>query len=147
MKLCPACKLEKALTEFGKSSSRKDGKQPYCKECQRSKVKAHYDANTQYYVNKARKRNLETMEVTREFVYQYLLVHPCVDCSQSDPLTLQFDHVQGEKVRSISQMVTWGLCIDKIKAEIDKCVVRCASCHQKKTAMQFGWWSALRQAE
>lgn len=147
MKKCASCKAEKPLGEFGKCSSRKDGKQPYCKECQRAKMRAHYNANTEYYIEKAKKRNVEVRNVLREFVYQYLLSHPCVDCSQSDPLTLQFDHIEDNKVNSISEMVSRGFSLETIKGEIQKCVVRCASCHQRKTAIQLGWWSALRQTE
>jgi len=57
----------------------------------------------------------------------------CVDCGYAEnPDALQFDHVRGDKVRSISQMVlsAW----DKLFAELEKCEVRCANCHAIRTA-------------
>jgi hypothetical protein len=30
-----------------------------------------------------------------------------------------------------------------LKAEIAKCQVRCANCHRRRTAAQFGWWRSL----
>jgi hypothetical protein len=75
----------------------------------------------------------------REYVWNYLLTHPCVDCGQSDPRALQFDHVK-EKNSDISRLIADGAPIHKIQKEIDLCVVRCASCHQIKTHTDRGWF-------
>lgn len=42
---------------------------------------------------------------------------------------LQFDHVRGTKLDTISRMIRIGAGLDKIGAEIAKCEVRCANCH------------------
>src|SRR3990167_2031200 len=34
-KICPHCKIEKQINEFGINVGRKDGHQPYCKQCSR----------------------------------------------------------------------------------------------------------------
>ncbi|HKY55374.1 MAG TPA: hypothetical protein VJM08_13745, partial [Anaerolineales bacterium] len=39
-----------------------------------------------------------------EFVYQYLLTHPCQNCGEADPKVLDFHHV-GEKDREIGRMI------------------------------------------
>lgn len=144
MKKCPGCQEEKPLDEFGNNASRKDGKQLYCSLCQRAKVRAHYNKNVQYYVNKARKRNDKAVEELREFIYQHLITHPCVDCHETDPLVLQFDHVRGTKTGHISDMVRRGFSLQAIKNEIALCEIRCASCHQRKTAYQLNWWLVER---
>ena len=57
----------------------------------------------------------------------------CVDCGESDPRCLDFDHVRGKKLRSVSLMKT-GYSVKVLREEIAKCEVRCANCHRKRTA-------------
>ena len=69
----------------------------------------------------------------------YLSTHPCIDCNESDPIVLDFDHRDSKtKKFNISRAVGgshrgWDL----IKREIDKCDVRCANCHRRRTYKQF----------
>jgi hypothetical protein len=72
-------------------------------------------------------------------VFQYLQEHPCVDCGESDPLVLQFDHVRGKKTGTIGELIGRTSSWDKIQEEIGKCQVRCANCHARRTAIQQGW--------
>ena len=70
----------------------------------------------------------------------YLETHPCVDCGESDPIVLEFDHRDGtDKVRAVSQLVTENCGWEKILTEIEKCDVRCANCHRRRTAVQRGY--------
>lgn len=62
--------------------------------------------------------------------------HPCIDCGEQDVLVLQFDHVRGQKLQSISELVKAGYAWKAIEAEIAKCEVRCANCHARRTAKQ-----------
>lgn len=79
----------------------------------------------------------------RKFVYSYLLDHPCVDCGESDPITLEFDHLDSSlKEHSISNMM--GMSIEKIKLEISKCEVVCANCHRKRTAKTYNWYNFIK---
>lgn len=68
------------------------------------------------------------------FVLDYLRSHPCVDCGESDPVVLSFDH-QRDKVKALSHMVE-NSSIETLLAEIAKCQVRCMNCHAKKTARE-----------
>ena len=80
----------------------------------------------------------------RQYVYDYLLNHPC-SCGESDPAVLQFDHRDGsDKVKEISAASRNGWSIDRLQKEIDKCDVLCANCHSRRTAKQFGWYSKLK---
>lgn len=65
------------------------------------------------------------------YVLSYLAAHPCVDCGEDDPVVLEFDHVQTDKVASISDLVHKGYKLELIVAEIEKCEVRCANCHRR----------------
>lgn len=70
----------------------------------------------------------------------YLSAHPCVDCGESDPVVLEFDHVRGEKCHNIGHMLADGKSWTRISGEIEKCEVRCANCHKRVTAKTFGWY-------
>lgn len=69
--------------------------------------------------------------------WEYLGVHSCVDCGETDPVVLQFDHL-GDKLRDVSTMILSGFAWATIQAEIEKCQVRCVNCHRRKTAREQG---------
>lgn len=65
---------------------------------------------------------------------------PCVDCGrQFPPVAMDLDHVQGEKVNSVAFAIKEMWSEARLRAEIQKCVVRCAVCHRIKTAQEMGW--------
>jgi hypothetical protein len=73
-------------------------------------------------------------------LWEYLLHHPCVDCGERDPLVLEFDHVQPTaKHLALNEMVQRGFAWSTVVAELEKCEVRCANCHRRRTAAQFNW--------
>jgi hypothetical protein len=61
-----------------------------------------------------------------------------VDCGESDPAVLEFDHVRTGVTR-IADLITRGRPAAEIEAEIACCVVRCANCHRRVTAQRAGW--------
>jgi len=76
-------------------------------------------------------RQLKKREEARQFVEAYKSTHPCVDCGNSDSEALTFDHVRGIKKTTIANMVNLGYSIEAIQDEINKCDVRCWTCHMK----------------
>ena len=52
-------------------------------------------------------------------------------------MVLDFDHLR-DKEAEISNLVMRRVSLEQIKAEIEKCVVRCANCHRRKTSMENG---------
>jgi hypothetical protein len=74
----------------------------------------------------------------------YLLAHPCVDCGEDDPVKLDFDHRDPAQkkgnIGSLSAGKPWRLVL----REIEKCDVRCANCHVRRTAQQFNWRKARK---
>lgn len=62
-----------------------------------------------------------------------------VDCGEKDIVVLEFDHVRGEKKMNISSMVS-AYCLKTIQGEIEKCDIRCANCHRKKTAKERNYF-------
>jgi hypothetical protein len=141
-RICKGCRAEKDIREFNYKVKAAGSRQRYCRDCTRLQVRAHYENNHDYYIRKARKRNREVKLLNRESILAYLAAHPCVDCGEADVVCLEFDHVIGRKVRSVSAMVgvyEW----QAIAREIAKCEVRCANCHRRKTARQRGYYRLL----
>ena len=57
----------------------------------------------------------------------------CIDCKIKYPYyVLDFDHVSGNKIENVGQMVYWHSTEDILK-EIEKCEVVCANCHRERT--------------
>jgi hypothetical protein len=54
----------------------------------------------------------------------------CTDCGERHPATLQFHHLNSEdKTFAIGKAVNRGFSLDRIKKEMQKCIVLCANCH------------------
>lgn len=103
------------------------------KEDQRNAARRHYDRHKQRYVDRALKFTNQARKRNKRFIRDHLAGHPCIDCGESDPVVLDFDHVFGVKYRTISKMVSMGYGLRSIKREIAKCEVRCANCHRRVT--------------
>ena len=84
------------------------------------------------------------MQNARRFIVGYLQEHPCVDCGEADPVVLQFDHVRGEKTTEVSRLLGPGFSVAGILREIEKCDVRCANCHARRTAIQRDYYRYMR---
>ena len=136
MKICPRCKEKKALDEFFKKKGRRAGS--YCKPCQLAYVREHYRRTKGAYNARRYALHLVYTERNRRLILNHLSEHPCVDCNERDILVLDFDHVRGVKDGDISRMIFGGTSVERLRAEMDKCVVRCANCHRRKTAAECG---------
>lgn len=139
MKVCAMCGETKGQESFRPRSDRPHLLASYCKPCQAAYSRQHYEANKPEVI----KRNASTSKSSRQrlkrMVCEFLETHPCVDCGESDPNVLEFDHVSGEKTTTVSEAVRRRLSVENIFREIAKCEVRCANCHRRRTASQFGW--------
>ena len=81
-------------------------------------------------MNGARRRQVKLERMV--WLVQYLREHPCVDCGETDPVVLEFDHLR-EKLFGIGQMLADRPWRD-VLAEIEKCEVVCCNCHRRRTA-------------
>lgn len=140
MKTCRACGKEKLESDFNWRNKAKEKRSPTCRECMRQYIRNHYYNNVDYYVKKALRRRKAYLRDTYQRILSYFLEHPCVDCGESDPVVLQFDHVGNQtKLAAVSEMVNYQRPWRIIVEEIQKCEVRCANCHMRKTARQRGY--------
>jgi len=141
MERCTKCKKEKLINEFNFKIKALGLRHHQCRECTRLLVKNHYNSNKGYYLKKTHKRNTKLRLEILSYLNSYLLKNPCVDCGESDIIVLEFDH-RGKipKFKAVSSLIRLRYPLDKIKEEINKCEVRCANCHRKKTAKDFKWF-------
>ncbi len=133
MKTCTSCNKKKSFEDFCKRSDSLDGYNGKCKSCVNSYNKEHYVRNKKAYVTKARKWSKHNCKDNRHKMLNYLKDKRCIDCGETHLLCLQFDHVKGKKRMNVSEMVQTH-CWKTILEEIDKCEIRCANCHCKKTS-------------
>lgn len=113
-----------------KEDIRKYNREWYHKNKER--IKSSKKATELKYINKKRK-----------IIIDFLLTHPCVDCSETDIVVLDFDHIDpSTKVMNISDLVNRG-SLSALTEEIKKCEIRCANCHRRKTVKQFNTYKNI----
>ena len=106
-----------------------------CKECCRRTSKDHYRLNHDAYIHRNRRNNPLHRKRNAAVVFEYLLLHPCVRCGESDPVVLEFNHKDPHaKTANISDMIRCGSSTVRLFDEIAKCEVMCANCHQYFTS-------------
>jgi len=137
-KRCPKCERELSTEQFNK---RANGRcYAYCKACQSLYLRNHYLKNAATYSNRRLESSRRYRFRNRAYVIEYLSSHPCVDCGESDPVVLDFDHVdRSTKEDEVSNLMRRGYALDRLKHEMARCLVRCARCHRRRTAKEFGW--------
>jgi hypothetical protein len=139
---CSKCKLFKQPSEFHKHSNRARGLQVYCKECSKQNSEKVYKGLSKKDKKKRKLAVKEKANRNRQFVWDYLKEHPCVDCNEKNVIVLEFDHLKN-KEHNVSNMTSAGYSIKSLLKEISKCEVRCANCHRIKTAERFGYYKNI----
>lgn len=126
-KNCNTCKTDKMLSEFRKDSSQKDGYQHRCKQCARVYHQSVYNATQS---QKARTRNASRREIGKALIDEARSCG-CSMCEEDDLVCLEFHHID-PNVKEF-QVGGYGInfSLDRLRAEIAKCIVVCANCHKK----------------
>lgn len=131
MKPCYTCKETKPFESFAVNNSRKDGRQGECRLCKHERDKQYYHASPARK-RACKRRKYEVRERNRALVFERLSNSCCVDCGETDVMVLEFDHVKGKKLANVAHMIRAAKTEDLLN-EMDKCVLRCANCHRRKT--------------
>jgi len=135
---CSRCRERKPVTDFAWRYISRGIHDTYCRPCRSAYKKMHYRKNKRRYLKQAQERRARLLRQRTEWLLDYFLLHPCVDCGQSDPVVLEFDHPEGDKEFNISYELLnrpW----QEITAEIRKCDVVCVNCHRIRTARKGGF--------
>lgn len=112
-KICHSCKEKKLKSEFYSRSDRREGCQPYCKKC-----------SNKFFIERWIERKIWAIEYKGG---------KCVDCEASYPsfpyVIFDFHHLDPSK-----KDMNWSkirlTSIQKMKDELDKCVLLCSNCHR-----------------
>lgn len=103
------------------------------KEDQAEASRRHYLQNKEVMKARARVSTKARRERFRKLLQEIKTV-PCLDCGRSYPhYVMDLDHVRGQKVGNIGDLVAQGVALFKLLAEIDKCEVVCSNCHRERT--------------
>jgi len=127
-KVCSACKVNKSLSEYNKYKRSKDGLDYRCKLCQRNSNKSWVENNWERKLAQQTDRRSQLLTQLREFKR----TAGCRCCPETEPVCLELHHLDpNEKEIDPSSMVSQGWSWERMKSEIDKCVVLCSNCHKK----------------
>lgn len=121
MKTCARCRKDKDDAEFSRGKY-------WCKQCDHDYYVENKARHVRNCVAARKRQRLENLK----FIWEYKLKHPCVDCGEPDPVVLDFDHVRGRK--SYGMAMIYNMARETLLKELEKCEVRCANCHRRKTA-------------
>ncbi len=99
------------------------------KRKQKKNRQDHYLKNKTVYLHKARISGKKIRDRNRKFIFDFLSIHPCVDCGLTDIRCLDFDHIEAKEF-DVSKLI--GYSLKRLEKEISKCEVRCSNCHRIK---------------
>jgi len=116
-RICRKCQQTKDIEYFANAGKIKGVKywRHYCKKCYYSQKQKRKKSLQDWYIKY--KENLE-----------------CSQCKNDDYRVLDFHHMDStKKLFNVSEMANAGHSIEKIKKEIEKCIVLCSNCHRIET--------------
>ena len=143
MKTCSKCGEQLDASYFYKDKRTKSGLYSKCITCQKQYMAKYHQDNKPKIQKQYKKIRLVNKRKRQLFVLKYLQDHHCIDCGETDPIVLEFDHARGKKIASISHMIAQTYSEENIMREIEKCDVRCSNCHKRITAKLYDWYSYI----
>ena len=127
-KRCSMCGEKKDVSEFNRSSAKKDGLQGKCRECSNKAGRKHYEENKKYYADKRDRLRRER----REWFWGLKRKLGCSRCPEDHPACIDFHHLDDNKEAGVSELVRELRKKKDILAEIKKCEPLCSNCHRKE---------------
>ena len=112
-KICTKCGKELPIDQFNWRDKKAGTRRSECKYCHSSFMKQKYQEKRQ------------TIEVLKSEC-------SCAKCGDTRGYVLDYHHIDPtQKEEKISRMISNNYTLDKVKQEIDKCIVLCANCHRE----------------
>ena len=140
-KVCHKCLQEKPLEEFPWKNIVTRKRQAVCKECTAKRSALWYEGNKDHHRENVYDRRKKLRLEAKEYVLSYLSTHPCEVCGESDPVVLEFHHIE-EKGDEVSTLLHQSDSLIRVIEEISRCQVLCSNCHKRVTAKENGWFKS-----
>ena len=87
MPICNHCGVDKDLEEFNWRYKSLGIQHNCCRECIHQFNKRYFDGPAkERHLEQVKERKHAAREVAREYVWKYLSTHPCIQCSESNPV-------------------------------------------------------------
>jgi hypothetical protein len=128
---CKRCEQTLPLIAFNRY---KDGHQWWCREC----FKAYFRKRGDLHLRQSAASLSARRERAKRYVFDFLRHNPCRDCGETDPVVLEFDHLDWKR-RCVSEWAHDGAPIAQIDDEIARCDVVCCNCHRRRTLLRLGF--------
>ena len=134
---CSRCGEFKPVSLFAWHRRDRGERDAYCRPCRAAYKREHYLANRERYIAAANRRKAALIDERLQYLFGFFRKNPCVDCGETDPLVLEFDHLADKKFAISVGLGTrpW----EDLLREIDKCDVVCANCHRRRTIRRGGF--------
>lgn len=91
--------------------------------------------NRAYYLknkDKERERIRKRKQEIKEWLSEYKVNLKCIYCNEREMVCLDFHHLdQTQKDKSLGWARNQGWGKERIRKEIEKCIVLCSNCHRK----------------
>lgn len=123
-KTCITCGILKPLDEFTHNKECKGGRAGQCKKCASLRTAAWHQQNKE-------RRQVDTRDRKRASKLKAMeyMGNKCADCGeQYQPCVYQFHHLDME-TKDKNPSALFGLKWERLKSELNKCVMLCANCH------------------
>ena len=141
-KPCCTCKKQILIKNYSWKDKKSGRRSTKCKQCTNEYSRQHYRDNIDVYLARTKRNTAKYKKDGRNLIYEFKLSNPCTSCGESNPIVLEFDHIDPKTKRNdLSTMATHGYSIESLEKEIEKCIILCANCHREKTAKQQNWHS------
>lgn len=134
---CDRCGELKAVSDFGSRNKNGARRQDnYCRTCRAQYQREHYEKHKELYIERSAQRTKRLVARRAKYMIELFRSRPCVDCGETDPLVLEFDHLADKEFNVGAGMRerSWQALVD----EIAKCDIVCANCHRVRTALRAG---------
>jgi hypothetical protein len=131
-KRCSRCHRVLEETAFHRSRERRTA---WCKECRADYIRSRGEL----HLNQTRAARERRRAAARQLVLSTLASGRCADCKLRDPVVFEFDHI-ATKTAEISKLVHEGYRLARIEKELAGCVLVCANCHRRRTAVRKQAW-------